>query len=105
MAEYAHQCGIAHKPASNYWDPHVLKKRDTIISLVNNRKPQYLMCAHKFGVELPKSVDDAHAIYKKNRNTFWADGISKEVKDVQVEFDVVPDGHLIAQIINFSIDL
>ena len=77
MAEYAHQCGIAHKPASNYWDPHVLKKRDTIISLVNNRKPQYLMCAHKFGVELPKSVDDAHAIYKKNGNTFWADNIAK----------------------------
>ena len=83
--------------AFNYWAPHVLKKRDAIISLVKNRKPQYLKRTHKFGVELPKYVDDAHAIDKNNGNIFWADGISKEVKNVQAAFDIAPDGHRIPQ--------
>ena len=77
MVEYAHQRGIAHEPAFNFWAPHALKKRDAIISLVKNRKPQYLKCTHKFGVEFPKSVADAHDIEKKNKNTVWADGIAK----------------------------
>ena len=76
MAEYAHQLGIAHEPAFNFWDPHVLKKRGAIISLVKNRKPHYLKRTHKFGVEFPKSVADAHGIEKKNGNTFWAEGIA-----------------------------
>ena len=66
MTEYAHQIGIAHEPAFNFWAPHVLKKREAIISLVKNSKPQYLKRTHKFGVELPKSVSDAHAIYNNN---------------------------------------
>ena len=70
MIEYAHQIGIAHEPAFNFWDPHVLKKRDAIIYVVKNRKPQYLKRTYKFGVELPKYVDDTHAIDKNNGNTF-----------------------------------
>ena len=44
----------------------MLKNPGAIISLVNNSKPPYLKLTHKFGVELPKSVADTHAIYKKN---------------------------------------
>jgi hypothetical protein len=33
-AEYAVTQGIDHEPAFNWWVPHVLKKRDQIISLV-----------------------------------------------------------------------
>ena len=102
MAEYAHQRGITHKPAFNYWAPHVLKKRDSIISLVKNRKPQYLKRKHKFGVEMPKSVADAHAIDKKTGNTFWDDGIAKELNNGWVVFDVVPNGHCIPQNYQFS---
>ena len=75
----------------------MLKKRDAIIYLVMNSKPHYLKRTHKFGVELPKSVADAHAIDKNNGNNFWADGIPKELKNACVAFDVVPDGHSIPQ--------
>ena len=75
----------------------MLKKRDAIIYLVNNSKPKYLKRTHKFGVELPKYVADAHAIDKKNGNTFWADDIANEVENVRVAFDVVPNGHHIPQ--------
>ena len=102
MAQYEQQRGIANETAFNYWDPHVLKKRDANIYLVKNRKPQYLKCTHKFGVELPKYVADTHAIEKKNRKTFWTDGIAKEVKNVWVAFDVVPNDNHIPQNYQFS---
>ena len=66
-----------------------LKKRDRIILLVQKRQTRYLKKTHKFGIELPKSV--AHACElnnKKNGNTFWADAIAKEMKNVRVAFSI-----------------
>ncbi len=40
----------------------------------------------KFGIEVPTSVDHALEIDKKNGNTFWADAIAKEMKDVRIAF-------------------
>ena len=39
VAEYAKILGIDHEPAFNWWVPHILKKRDRIISLVKKRNP------------------------------------------------------------------
>jgi hypothetical protein len=41
---------------------------------------------HKFGIELPKTVKEALELDKKNGNTFWADTIAKEMKDVCIAF-------------------
>ena len=85
-AEYAVAQGIDHEPAFNWWVPHVLKKRDSIIAQVKRRSARYLKRTHKWGLEVPQSVDDALAIDKKNGNTFWADAIAKEMKNVRVAF-------------------
>jgi hypothetical protein len=84
--------GIDHEPAFNYWVPHVLKKRDRIISLVKKRQTRYLKRTHKFGIEVPKSIDDALELDKKNGNTLWADAIAKEMKNVRVAFKILPNG-------------
>jgi hypothetical protein len=47
---------------------------------------------HKFGTELPKTVKEALELDKKNGNTFWADAIAKEMKDVRVTFKILLDG-------------
>jgi hypothetical protein len=39
VAEYAKIIGIDHEPAYNWWVPHILKKRDRIISLVRKQSP------------------------------------------------------------------
>ncbi len=91
-AKYAKILGIDHEPAFNWWVPHVLRKRDRIISLVRKRNPCYLKRTHKFGIELPKTVKEALALDKKNGNTFWADAIAKEMKDVCVAFKILLDG-------------
>ena len=47
---------------------------------------------HKFGIELHKTVAEDHDIDKKNGNTLWADAIAKETKNVNIYFDIIPNG-------------
>ncbi len=56
VAEYAMSQGINHELAFGWWAPHDLKKRDRIIAAVNKR---YHKQTHKFGFELPKTVERA----------------------------------------------
>ncbi len=91
-AEYAKILGIDQEPAFNWWVPHGLRKRDRIISLVRKRNPRYLKRTHKFGIELLKTVKEALDLAKKNGNTFWADAIAKEMKDICVAFKILLDG-------------
>ena len=91
-AEYAVTQGIDDEPAFNWWVPQVLKKRDRIISLVQRRQTRYLKKTHKFGIELPKTVEEALALDKKNNNNLWAEAIAKEMKNVKVAFDILPNG-------------
>jgi hypothetical protein len=48
--------------------------------------------AHKFGIEVPKTVKEALALDRKNGNTLWADAIAKEMKEVCIAFNILPDG-------------
>jgi hypothetical protein len=91
-AEYAVTKGLDHEPAFNWWVPHVLRKRDQIISLVRRRTTRYLKRTHKFGIEIPKTVKEALALDRKNGNTLWADAIAKEMREVRIAFNILPDG-------------
>ncbi len=74
--------GIDHKPAFNWWVPHVLKKCDRIISLVHKQTTRYLKRIHKFGIEVPQTVKEALDLDRKNGNTLWGDAITEEMKEV-----------------------
>jgi hypothetical protein len=45
------------------------------------------------GIEVSKTVKDALALDRKNGNTLWADAIEKEMKEVCIAFNILPDGH------------
>ena len=47
-AEYAVTYDIDIEPAFNYWVPHTLNKRDSIISQVKKRQTRYMKKTHKF---------------------------------------------------------
>ncbi len=83
--------GIDHEPAFNWWVPHVLKKRDRIISMVKGRSARYHKRTHKFGIAVPKTVRDAQELDRQNGNTLWVDAIAKEMKDVRKAFNILPD--------------
>ena len=47
---------------------------------------------HKYGVELPTSVEHAKELDTRNKNTFWMAALAKEMKNVGVAFEVLPQG-------------
>ena len=90
-AKFAVTADIYHEPAFNWWVPHVLKKRDHIISIVKGRSARYLKRTHKFGIEVPKTIHEAYDLDQKNGNTLWTNAIAKEMQEVRKAFDIIPD--------------
>ncbi len=41
---------------------------------------------------MPKTVKEALGLDRKNGNTLWADAIAKEIKEVHIAFNILPDG-------------
>ncbi len=86
------QIVVALEPGFNWWVFHVLKTRDTIISLVKCCNVKYLKKTHKYCLPLPKSFDDAFAIYRCSGSTLWENTIAKEMENVRVACDALEDG-------------
>ena len=59
-----------------------LCRKDSIIVSIRKRQAKYLRKSHKFGIELPKTVEQAFAPDAKKGNTLWADAISEEIESV-----------------------
>ena len=50
-----------------------------------------MLRTHKFGIEIPKTVEEALAIDRATNTTFWRDAIDLEVKNVDVAFQDLED--------------
>ena len=48
---------------------------------------------HKFGLKLPKTVNEAYAIDEKNRNLLWWDAIQNEMENINIAFQTIPEGN------------
>ena len=59
--------------------------------MVKPRNTRYLKRTHKFGIEVPKTVAEAHDLDRKNGNTLWMDAIAKEMREVRKAFEIIPD--------------
>ena len=86
VAEFAVASGIDKMPAFSWWVHHVLKKRDTIIASVKARVKK---STHKYGIEVPTSVEHAKLLDKKNNNHLWMDALAKDMANVGVAFKVL----------------
>ena len=92
VAEYAKAAGIDSEPAFAWWSHHVLKKRDRIIGKVTKR---FARVTHKFGIELPTSVENALELDRKNGDHLWREAIEKEMSNVKIAFKVMSDNDVI----------
>ena len=88
VAEYAEAMGISDEPAFSWWTTHVSKKRQRIIAAVNKRHHKM---AHKFGIKVPKTVEEALALDKENGNDLWWKAIQKEMCAGKVAFKILED--------------
>ena len=86
LAEYAMSAKIEDQPAFKWWVPFTLKKRKRIIAAVNQR---YHKRTHKFGIRLPKTVEEALRIDKQNGNRKWEDALDKEMTNVRIAFKML----------------
>ena len=41
---------------------------------------------------VPKTVEEAPTLDAKNGNAFWVDAMAKEIENVRVACDILPDG-------------
>ena len=83
-AEFVVAQGIVHEPAFNWWVKHVLKKRDRIIASIRKQQTRYLKRSYKFGIGLPKTVDQPYVLDAKNGNTFWEDPKKRRMTEWQM---------------------
>jgi hypothetical protein len=92
VAEYAVAKEIHNEPAFAWWVEWTLKRRDRIVASVNSRT---LKRTHKFGIAIPRNVEEAHRLDKENGNTFWAMAIHKEMTNVRVAFNILQKGQVV----------
>ena len=85
VAEFALATHISMEPAFAWWVPFMLKKRNRILAKV---KLKYWLRTHKFGIRIPKSVEEAKKIDEQNGDTLWWDAICKEMKNIRPNFEV-----------------
>ena len=89
VAEYGAAHNLLAEPAFAWWAPFALKKRTRIIAGVNARAKK---TTHKYGVEVPATVEEAHRLDQKNGNDLWRKAIAKEMKNNRVAFEVLDEG-------------
>jgi hypothetical protein len=86
LAEYAVGNRIDQEPAFRWWVSDVIRKRNRIIAKVKKR---YWRITHKFGIRLPKTVEEAIQIDRETNTTYWTDAIKKEMERVGVAFEFI----------------
>ena len=89
VAEFAKAKGIDDQPVFAWWVPYTLCKHDVILSAIRSH---VCKTTHKYGIELPTSIEHAKELDQKNKNTLWADALAKEMKNVGVVFEILPAG-------------
>ena len=85
LAEYSKNNQIDQEAAFAWWVPYVLKKRHRIISKL---KSKYWQKTHKYGIRIPKTMDEAQRIDIENKNSYWMDAIRLEMKNNRIAFEI-----------------
>ena len=68
LAEYSTEANISIEPFLAWWVPNNLKKRNSIIT---NVKYKYWLKTHKFGIKVPKNMNQEIEFDCENGNKFW----------------------------------
>jgi hypothetical protein len=89
VAQYALDNRIIEEPAFDWWAHDVLRKMKRLIKMTKARKQRK---GFKFGIRIPNTVEEALQLDKQNGNTLWYDAIMKEMTNVRIAFQEIPNG-------------
>ena len=88
VAEYAKSRCLDSEEAFKGWVPFTLCKKDAIIAAVSQRKWK---TTHKFGIEIPRTVEQAMAIDRKASSTHWQEAIKREMSNIGIAFEILEE--------------
>ena len=80
LAEYCIAHNLQDEPAFAWWVPYTLNKRERILKKV---KSKYWQRSHKYGIRVPKSVEEALKIDEETHTTYWRDAIEEEMRKIK----------------------
>ena len=66
-----------------------MRKRDVILSAIKSRIRKN---THKYGIEIPTSIEHGHRLDNENGNNFWRNANATKMHNVRVAFEVLPEG-------------
>jgi hypothetical protein len=89
LSDYVIAHDIAEEPAFSWWIHHVQKRR---YKIVKKLKAKYWQLTHKFGVKMPKSVNDALQLDQENGNDMWEQAIIKKMGKAKVAYEPNKEG-------------
>jgi hypothetical protein len=58
------------------------------MAIIAKLKSKYWQRSHKYGIQVPKSIKEAHEIDKENKDTKWRDAIFEEMKKIRNAFEI-----------------
>jgi len=88
LAKYAVTNDLTNEPAFAWWAPYTIKKEKQLIKATKSR---YSQRSHKFGIYVPKTVEEALEIDKKTSTTYWRDAIHKKMSNNRLAFQFLTD--------------
>ena len=89
VAEYCFKNKLMDEPAISWWAPHIISKRNQVISKIKTR---YRVANHKYGVLVPRNIDEAYQIDNSNGDNLWRNAIAKEMGNIMVAFRILEEG-------------
>jgi hypothetical protein len=89
VAEFAMAQGIQDLPGFRWWVPHTITRKNRIIS---NIKTRFTKKTHKYGIQVPRSIEEAYQIDRETNTDFWHQAILKEMKNNAVAFRFLEEG-------------
>ncbi|MEM7375799.1 MAG: hypothetical protein AAF587_44825, partial [Bacteroidota bacterium] len=84
LAQYARDNDLMEEPVFAWWAPWTLKKATRIIAKI---KSKYWQRTHKYGIEIPKTINDAKRIDHSNGDTLWMDAVRLEMRNCRIAFE------------------
>jgi len=88
VSRFAKDRNLLHDPVFAWWAPRHLATAHHIVSAA---KARYKKCNQKFGITIPRSVEEALQIDKDTGTTYWADAIEKEMRNNRIAFKFLQD--------------
>jgi hypothetical protein len=89
VADYAVAHGIDNLLGFCWWILQVMKRKQSMISTIKTR---FKKKNHKYGIQVPHTIEEAYLIDKETGTDYWHQAVLKEMKNNAIAFKFLEYG-------------